>query len=788
MKRVFIGVGALAVIVVGWLIFDNAAQTGRLGEERGAGTIFGEAVPAATVLARQQAETQAGPVGASKQVLFGDLHVHTTYSTDAFLWSLPLNMGKGVHPIADACDYARYCSALDFWSITDHAEASTPTRWQRAKDTIRQCQARAEDQSNPDMVSFIGFEWTQVGYLPEEHFGHKNVIFLDLEDERVSERPIAAAGITSTALRANNAGMPGIMTLLDFENRQDYWDFSTFLREVREVPWCDADTPSDELPSDCFEVAADPGELVSRLESQGLDPLIIPHGSTWGMYTPPGTTWGKQLNPKLRPEKFPLIEIYSGHGNTEEYRDFEIGEIAADGLDGVCPPASDTYTPNCVRAGEIINERCLEAGDDEQTCTARAAEARKVAAAMGPAYHMIIGGEQPEDWLDSGQCTDCFLPAFSYRPHSSVQAGLATSFFGEDDSDGGDDPIRFNWGFIASSDNHRGRPGAGYKEIARRLTTEAAGASSPAWRKRLIRDNTPNDAYIHPRSPQELIENASLALAEVERMSGFWLTGGLAAVHSEGRSREEIWDALQRRETFATSGPRMLLWFDRLSANGEKAPMGATVDASDAGSFRVRAVGSYKQKPGCPEFAVDALGEDRIADLCSGECYNPSDERNLIERIEVVRIRPQSSSDEAIGDLIDDPFLVHQCPANQEGCDFEFTDPDFAPGARDALYYVRAIQEPRPTINAEPIKCERDENGKCIKATICFGDYRSGDSDCTTMKDVRAWSSPIYLSYAAPIEPTKEGPDTDELSPDMMDTPADGILNDSIQNDGDALR
>ena len=49
----------------------------------------------------------------NKQILFGDTHVHSTYSSDAFLWSLPLNNGEGPHPVSDACDYARFCSALD---------------------------------------------------------------------------------------------------------------------------------------------------------------------------------------------------------------------------------------------------------------------------------------------------------------------------------------------------------------------------------------------------------------------------------------------------------------------------------------------------------------------------------------------------------------------------------------------------------------------------------------------------------------------------------------------------
>ena len=37
-------------------------------------------------------------VARAKQVLFGDLHVHTTFSFDAFQMSLPMAGGDGAHP------------------------------------------------------------------------------------------------------------------------------------------------------------------------------------------------------------------------------------------------------------------------------------------------------------------------------------------------------------------------------------------------------------------------------------------------------------------------------------------------------------------------------------------------------------------------------------------------------------------------------------------------------------------------------------------------------------------
>ena len=187
---------AIVLLLVAGITF---LSEGTFGERHGRGEIAREPIPAEAVAARDGTRaTAAARLGAptDRQILFGDLHVHTTYSGDAFVFSLPLFQGEGVHPPADACDFARFCAELDFWSINDHAESLTPWQWSETKEAIRECNAVAGDPANPDLVSFLGWEWTQSSTAPPEedrpHFGHKNVILRDTDDAAVPVRPIGA--------------------------------------------------------------------------------------------------------------------------------------------------------------------------------------------------------------------------------------------------------------------------------------------------------------------------------------------------------------------------------------------------------------------------------------------------------------------------------------------------------------------------------------------------------------------------------------------------------------------
>ena len=743
MKKLLLSI--ILLFIFSGAIFFAGAFFKMFGTLDGPGTIEGKALPASVILEKTNkinAVKNELEILDEKQILFGDLHVHSTYSTDAFMWSLPFLNGKGASPIADACDYARFCSALDFWSINDHAEASSPRKWLDTKESIQQCNNLSE--GSDDLVSFLGWEWTQVDRDPETHFGHKNVMFLETDDALVPPRAIGSGGLAPLVMRL---GLPWTMSALpatlDLKNRDRFFAFNKFFEEIQDTPVCPQGIGTKDLPLNCYEEAENPNTLFQKLKEWETPYMVIPHGTTWGYYTPPTSDWRKQLESYQDDSSQFLFEIYSGHGNSEEYRSWNDAQIDLQG-ELYCPEASDNFLPTCQQAGRIMAQRCEDSGLDADTCNQLVAETKSNAVNMGAAGYLAINEIEPHDLLNAGQCNDCFLPSFNYRPLGSAQYVLALRDFTANG-----DPKRFKFGFIGSSDNHGSRPGTGYKEVDRLYNTEANGFSDPLFDRLsdLSREKGKLTTTFQDLSTRTLTSIMDLNIAtDAERQSAYFMTGGLVATHASSRSRESIWDALERKEVYATSGPRILLWFDA-QIDAQSLSMGSEMEADQSPVFTVKAAGSLKQKPGCPAYSANGLSQDRLEKICNSECYNPSNERRLISRIEVIKILPQQFEGEPVEGLVDDVWKSFPC--NSTSCKISFKDEQFSIGKRDAVYYVRAIEEPTATLSADPLSCEFDENGQCIQAEVCRVGVNKNRGECIAPAEHRAWSSPIFLNYSS---------------------------------------
>jgi hypothetical protein len=667
----------------------------------------------------------------SNQILFGDLHVHTSYSWDGFLFSLPLVGGEGAHPPADACDFARHCANLDFYALTDHAETLLPEHWLDVKQSVRQCNALAGDPADPDLVAFAGFEWSQACVSPGDHYGHRNVIYPGTGEGDLPTRPIS-----SGAKREIHAELRGMMRALRWIQPGAwgaYTSYADYLESLGARTRCSDGVPVRELPADCEEVAATPRELHQKLDEWGFEVLEIPHGTSWGTYTPAGSDIAGQLTPDdFDPGRQRLIEVMSGHGNTEVHRDGRPFQRAEDGS-RVCPAPTPEYLPCCWQAGEIMRSRCGDLPAEE--CERRVALARTRAAAASVRPQQVFPDSSPEDWLDCGQCRGCFKATYGHRSRQSVQYAMALSRPAAADAPA----QRFRYGFVASSDGHKGRPGTGYKQIERSMMTDTVSSPGVLFRALSSLAQRMDD----PRMPLEPSQGPVGVMGSDMRVQSFLYPGGLAAVHARGRTREAIWSALKRREVYGTSGPRILLWFDLLNAGDAPVPMGGEVRMDTDPRFRVRALGSLEQKPGCSEWNRRGLAPERLERLCRDECHNPSDVRRPITAIEVVRIRPQRDAGEDVAALIEDPWRRFECAGDPAGCVVEFTDEEFAELGRDALYYVRALEAPSPALNGGMLRTGFDAGGNAVSVRICTG-AESADG-CPAPVEERAWSSPIFV-------------------------------------------
>jgi hypothetical protein len=683
-------------------------------------------------------------VESDTQILFGDTHVHTTNSTDAFLFSLPLLHGsQGAFPPSYACDYSRFVSQIDFYFLTDHAESYTPERWKDAIESIRQCNEIAQGVGLQDTFAFMGWEWSQSGLTAKKHYGHHNVLFKDYGEGDIPSRPIAAVAEVVTIPKRDDTGKnPKIIEYIDPRHGDYYAEFNNLIDQMADTPVCEKGIPSPELPADCYEEVNTTGELFAKLKEWDIDTMVIPHGMTWGLYTPPGASWETHLNPvDIDPSMTPLLELYSGHGNAEKYSKSKF-RIKNENGTYTCPAPTKDYLPTCWQAGEIIKDRCPADNLSEEVCNERVAEARYIAANTDTNYAFLtVELGTPQEMLDAGQERDMFNPALNYRPMKSAQYGLALRNFD------GDKPLGFEWGFIGSSDTHTARAGNGFKQIGRLHVTDANGHRDPYF-KALIRPQI-GEKVAKARDPESIdAVKYRKIMAETERVSSFMYLGGLAAVHTATRDRDGIWNAMKAKQVYSTSGHRILLWMDMIKEGKKIASMGDKVLGKETPSFKVTAIGSAKQASGCPDYVTQGLNPAQLRKMSFGECYNPTKERYNIERIEITRIQPQSFAGEPVEDLIEDKWKIFQCSANSVKCEFTFEDPEFVTSSRDTVYYARVIEEKIPMINGNNLRSKFDDQGKVISTDICFGSSETAASDeCLAELGHRAWSSPIFVYY-----------------------------------------
>ncbi len=696
-------------IVVSILLFTLASlyamtwHSARQGEPM----LVGEPTNRARPVVRRPGDATAE---GSEQVLFGDLHVHTNYSADSFLQSYQIEGLDMRRTPADACDFARFCSQLDFWSINDHAESLTPAHWRATIEAVRACDAIAGDSEQPDLVSFLGWEWSHAD-RPERHYGHKNVVLADLADEAIPARPIASA--PGFAWPFGGIGTLGV--LMGERRYSDFASFHRYLFDATAVEDCPPDVPVRALPLDCRESAATPRDLFRKLDEWNHRALVIPHGLAWGTTNPAHARLDLQLE-QHDPRWQRLLEVYSGHGNSERYVEFERPARDADKRYH-CPSTGPGIELCCERAARLARARCDDV--ESAACEIAVDEAVQAAAGVDSSYGGLgsltdaVAGTTPEDWGDCGQLESAFMPAWTYRPRQSAQYALALA-----DVEGKRVDDRFRFGFVAASDTHRSRPGTGYKEFARLVMTDGVRYPLPA-------------DFFDPRH------------------TAYYYSGGLTAVHATARDRDSIFDALSRKRVYGTSGARIVLHFDAIDDAGRRHPMGSEITARRGSRFRfeVRVLGARRQRPGCPDFVHAALSAERIASLCLGECHHPSDERHGIERVEVVRISPGPRGEAAIAARIEDPWRVFDCPADPAvGCRVEFDDPEGTAPERETAYYVRIVQEATPAINGDPLRCERDDSGRCIAVELCRAPPPGvAPDDCLAPVGERAWSSPIFF-------------------------------------------
>ncbi len=213
-------------------------------------------------------------------------------------------------------------------------------------------------------------------------------------------------------------------------------------------------------------------------------------------------------------------------------------------------------------------------------------------------------------------------------------------------------------------------------------------------------------------------------------------SGGLAAVWAAQNTREAIWDAMQRKETFATSGPMMKV---RFFGSFDFAP--GDVSTADfiktAYAKGVPMGGDLKPGTGAaPTFLVTAIKDPKSGNLdrvqiVKGWLDAAGQQHEKIYDVAWSGERTIGADGKlpAVGNSVDLETATYTSDIGAAELATGWTDPEFDPGQR-AFYYARVLEIPTPRWNT-------------------YDAVRTGMAALTKVPATiqeRAWSSPIWYA------------------------------------------
>jgi hypothetical protein len=293
------------------------------------------------------------------------------------------------------------------------------------------------------------------------------------------------------------------------------------------------------------------------------------------------------------------------------------------------------------------------------------------------------------DTADTGEVTACDFevnPTFAFPgdPPGYARPGLEsglTRFAAR-----GYDPLHF--GFVGATDNHDGTMG----NVGEATWPGFIGSMDNTPLRRLTR----NPFKVNP--------------------------GGITGIWAEENTREALWAALVRRETFATSGPKIRVRFYEYTGGNPCADPGFPADVVSRGGVPMGGTMAYAGS--APSFVVYALQDE-----------------TPLAAVDVVK------ASVAGGTAVES---VHTIPFAAPPYCVTWTDPAFDPTA-PSFYYARVREQ--STWRWSHYDCERvkasDPNDWQTLVPGCASSDPATGLDVTIQE--RAWTSPIWYLPGQPI-------------------------------------